>query len=118
MTTRERAPTVRDWRYWHADWTDRDWIVWADHLAKTRPSPTVIVLARPIGIAADDILLIREAAAILNGDDMTTKPIKAHRYVVDPHGKARLVEKPARVSVSKKIAMKKSKKTKPVRRTP
>ena len=75
-------------------------------------------LADRLSIASDDILLIREAAAILNGDDMTTKPIKTHRYVVDPHGKAILVEKPARVSVSKKIAMSKSKKTKPVRRTP
>ena len=75
-------------------------------------------LADRLTIAADDILLIREAAAILNGDDMTTKPIKTHRYVVDPHGRARLVEKPARVSVSKKIAMKKSKKTKPVKRAP
>ena len=49
MTTIERAPTVRDWRYWHADWTDRDWIVWAEQLAKIHPSPTVIALARPIG---------------------------------------------------------------------
>ena len=48
-TTRERAPTVRDWRHWNADWTDRDWTAWAGQLAKTHPSPTVIVLARPIG---------------------------------------------------------------------
>ena len=75
-------------------------------------------LADRLSIAADDILLIREAAAILNGDDMTTKPVKGVRAVTDKSGRTRLQPTKPRVSVSKAIAMAKSKKQKPVRRTP
>lgn len=49
---------------------------------------------------------------------MTTKPVRNVRVVTDKSGKTRLQPTQPRVSVSKKIAMKKSKKTKPVRRTP
>jgi len=48
---------------------------------------------------------------------MTTKPITGARAVTDKSGRTRLQPTKPRVSVSKAIAMKKSKKTKPVRRT-
>lgn len=76
-------------------------------------------LADRLSIAADDILLIREAAAILNGDDMTTKSTKV-KIIPSKTGGRTKVEPvvSSRQSVSAKIAARKSPKTKVVRRTP
>jgi hypothetical protein len=47
---------------------------------------------------------------------MATKTITTHKPEVDKSGRTRLQPTKAKVSVSRSIAMKKSKKTKPVRR--
>ena len=59
MTTRERAPTVRDWRHWNADWTEDDWRRWHANMdslltsTASQPLPaiseTTRMLAKPIG---------------------------------------------------------------------
>lgn len=49
---------------------------------------------------------------------MTSKTVSGIKTVVGKDGKTRVVPTKLRVSVSKAIAMKNSKKQKPVRRTP